>query len=146
MRGVAADITSLSSVDTLLTALHDHFSGVQPSILVLNASHNARPRVGSASEDDITDSLTGNLHWPIMLMENLVRQGWFAWNSRVVVISSDRVRDPSPGSGLFKRNARGYGIASEILGDRVAAQLSWHNSKCRVCWADGHPWTARLSC
>jgi len=34
-------------------------------------------------------------------MENLVRQGTFMENSRVVVISSDRVRDPSPGSGLF---------------------------------------------
>ncbi|KAI4652500.1 uncharacterized protein J4E79_008806 [Alternaria viburni] len=123
MRGVAADITSLSSVDTLLTALHDHFSGVQPSILVLNASHNARPRVGSASEDDITDSLTGNLHWPIMLMENLVRQGWFAWNSRVVVISSDRVRDPSPGSGLFNATR----AAMESLVRSWAIELP-HNS------------------
>jgi NAD(P)-dependent dehydrogenase (short-subunit alcohol dehydrogenase family) len=41
------------------------------------------------------------LHWPIVLMENLVRQDLFTPHSRVVVISSDRVRDPSPGSGLF---------------------------------------------
>ena len=101
MRGVAADITSLSSVDTLLTALDYHFSGVQPSILVFNASHNTRPRVGSASEDDITNSLMGNLHWPVALMEKLVQQSLFTPHSRVVVISSDRVWDPSPGSGLF---------------------------------------------
>jgi len=101
MRGVAADITSLSSVDTLLIALEHHFPGQKLSILVLNASHNTRPRLGSASEADINDSLTGNLHWPIVLMEKLVQQGLFTPHSRVVVISSDRVRDPSPGSGLF---------------------------------------------
>jgi len=101
MRGVAADITSLSSVDTLLTALANHFPGRKLSILVFNASHNTRPRLGSANEDDINDSLTGNLHWPIVLMEKLVRQGLSTPHSRVVVISSDRVRDPSPGSGLF---------------------------------------------
>ncbi|OWY47666.1 NAD(P)-binding protein [Alternaria alternata] len=101
MRGVVADITSLPSIGTLLTALANHFSGKKLSILVFNAAFNTRPRIGSASEADISQSLTGNLHWPIVLMENLVRQDLFTPHSRVVVISSDRVRDPSPGSGLF---------------------------------------------
>jgi 3-oxoacyl-[acyl-carrier protein] reductase len=101
MRGVVADITSLASTRTLLTALTDHFSGNKLSILVFNASHNTRPRIGKASDADINNSLMGNLNWPIVLMENLVRDGLFTPHSRVVVISSDRVRDPSPGSGLF---------------------------------------------
>ncbi len=101
MRGVVADITSLSSVGALLTALTNHFPSKKISILILNASHNTRPRLGSASEADISNSLLGNLHWPFVFMENLVRQGLFMPHSRVVVISSDRVRDPSPGSGLF---------------------------------------------
>ncbi|KAL1798593.1 hypothetical protein ACET3X_002630 [Alternaria dauci] len=101
MRGVVADIKSLPSVGTLLAALANHFPGKKLSILVFNACFNTRPRIGSASEADISHSLTGNLHWPIVLMENLVRQHLFTPHSRVVVISSDRVRDPSPGSGLF---------------------------------------------
>ncbi|KAF7579271.1 FabG Dehydrogenase with different specificities (related to short-chain alcohol dehydrogenase) [Pyrenophora tritici-repentis] len=101
MRGVVADITTLPSISAILTSLTDHFHSQKLSIVVFNASFNTRPRVGAASEHDISSSLTGNLHWPIVVMENLVRQNMFTENSRVVVISSDRVRDPSPGSGLF---------------------------------------------
>ncbi|CAG5163416.1 uncharacterized protein ALTATR162_LOCUS6454 [Alternaria atra] len=101
MRGVAADIRSLPSIGTLLTGFTNHFPGKKLNILIFNASFNTRPRIGSASEADISHSLTGNLHWPIVVMENLVRQELFAPHSRVVFISSDRVRDPSPGSGLF---------------------------------------------
>ncbi|CAA9964927.1 FabG Dehydrogenase [Pyrenophora teres f. maculata] len=101
MRGVVADITSLPSIGAILTSLTEHFRGQKLSILIFNASFNTRPRLGAASEHDISSSLTGNLHWPIIVMENLVRQSMFTENSRVVVISSDRVRDPSPGSGLF---------------------------------------------
>ncbi|KAG9194553.1 hypothetical protein G6011_04588 [Alternaria panax] len=101
MRGEVADITSLPSIGSLLTALPNHFPGKKLSIVIFNASFNTRPRIGSASEADISHSLTGNLHWPIVLMENLVRQNLLTPHSRIVVISSDRVRDPSPGSGLF---------------------------------------------
>ncbi|KAF1839450.1 NAD(P)-binding protein [Decorospora gaudefroyi] len=101
MRGLAADITSLPSIGAILTHVERHFSGQKISILVLNASFSTRPRVGSASEADITNSITANLHWPIVLMENLVRISSFTPHSRVVVISSDRVRDPAPGSSLF---------------------------------------------
>lgn len=77
---------------------------------MLNAAHNARPKLGTASESDITNSLIANLHWPILLVENLVRRQFFAPNARVVLISSDRVRDPSPGSSIF--NATKAGLES----------------------------------
>ena len=49
----------------------------------------------------------GNLQWPVVLVENLVRHGVFKENSRVVTISSDRVRDPAPGSSLFNATRAG---------------------------------------
>lgn len=101
MKGVVADITTLSSIGTILTSLEKDFGGRKVDILVLNAAYNSRPKLGTASEADISSSLTANLHWPIVLMENLVRQVLFNPNARVVVISSDRVRDPAPGSSIF---------------------------------------------
>lgn len=122
MRGVVADITSLPSIGAILTSLTEHFPGQKLGILVLNASFNTRPRLGAASEHDISNALTGNLHWPVILMENLVRQGAFTENSRVVVISSDRVRDPSPGSGLFNATR----AAMESLVRSWAIELPHH--------------------
>ncbi|KAF2032750.1 NAD(P)-binding protein [Setomelanomma holmii] len=109
LKGVAADITSMSSVGAVLASIEQDF-GNKIDILVLNAAHNARPKVGQASEADIANSLVGNLQWPIVLVENLVRQSSFNANSRVVIISSDRVRDPAPGSALF--NATKTGLES----------------------------------
>ena len=94
----------------VLTSLTQAFPDRKIDILVLNAAINVRPRVGTASEADITSSLTGNLQWPILLVENLVRRGLFNSNARVIVISSDRVRDPSPGSAIF--NATKAGLES----------------------------------
>jgi 3-oxoacyl-[acyl-carrier protein] reductase len=67
--------------------------------------------------------MTANLHWPIGLMENLVRQSLFAPSSRVVVISSDRVRDPSLGSGLF--NATRAGMESLVRSWAIELPLSF---------------------
>lgn len=82
----------------------------QLDILVLSAAYNTRPKLGSASEADIQKSLTGNLQWPIVLMETLVQGKRFNAHSRVVVLSSDRVRDPGPGSAIF--NATKTGLES----------------------------------
>jgi 3-oxoacyl-[acyl-carrier protein] reductase len=109
LKGVVADITTLSSVGEVLQTLTREF-GNKLDILVLNAAYNVRPRVGGASEADITKSLTGNLHWPIVLMENIVRQNLFQPSSRVVLLSADRIRDPSPGSSIF--NATKAGLES----------------------------------
>jgi 3-oxoacyl-[acyl-carrier protein] reductase len=75
--------------------------------VVLGAAHNTRPKVGAASEDDINKSLTGNLHWPIVLIENLVRNTLLHPNSRIVVLSSDRARNPTSGSFLLSATKAG---------------------------------------
>lgn len=85
----------------ILTGIESAFPSKKIDILILNASVNTRPKLGQASDADIENSLVGNLHWPIMLMENFAREKVFNANSRVVVMSSDRVRDPAPGSALF---------------------------------------------
>lgn len=77
---------------------------------MINAAHNTRPKLCQASEADIEKPLIGNLHWPIVLLENLVRHAVFNPNYRIMTISSDRVRDPSPGSALF--NATKTGLES----------------------------------
>jgi 3-oxoacyl-[acyl-carrier protein] reductase len=110
LQGVAANITSLPSIEDILTALGRNFTDKKVDILVLNAAHNTRPKLGHASEADITNSLTANLQWPIVLVENLVRRKLFNNNSRLVLLSSDRVRDPSPGSSIF--NATKAGLES----------------------------------
>jgi 3-oxoacyl-[acyl-carrier protein] reductase len=92
-------------------------------ILILNAAYNARPKLGSASEADITNSMTANLHWPVVLMENLVRQSAFNPSSRVVIMSSDRVRDPSAGSSIF--NATKTGLESLARSWAIELPLSF---------------------
>ncbi|KAH7068974.1 hypothetical protein BKA63DRAFT_98660 [Paraphoma chrysanthemicola] len=111
LKGVVADITSMVSVGEVLSGIEQDFSN-KIDILVLNASHNTRPKLGHASESDIEKSLVANLQWPFVLMENFVRQSVFNPNSRVVIISSDRVRvsDPAPGAALF--NATKAGLES----------------------------------
>lgn len=109
LKGVVADITSLASVGAVLQSLKKDFEN-KLDILVLNAAYNTRPRVGSASETDVQNSLTANLQWPIVLVENIVRHKLLRPSSRVVILSSDRVRDPSPGSSLF--NATKAGLES----------------------------------
>ncbi|KAF2829389.1 NAD(P)-binding protein [Ophiobolus disseminans] len=106
LAGVVADITSLASIGAVLQCIERDFAN-KIDILVLNASFNTRPKIGQASESDIEKSLVGNLQWPIVLLENLVRHNVFNQNSRVVTISSDRVRDPSPGSSLFNATKAG---------------------------------------
>ncbi|PVI04638.1 NAD(P)-binding protein [Periconia macrospinosa] len=106
LKGVVADITSLASVGAVLTNLERDFEN-KLDILVLNAAYNTRPRVGSASEEDVQKSLTGNLQWPIVLVENLTRHKLFQPSSRVVILSSDRVRDPSTGSSIYNATKAG---------------------------------------
>jgi 3-oxoacyl-[acyl-carrier protein] reductase len=122
LKGVVADITSLPSVGQILLTLEQNFEN-KLDILVLNAAHNVRPKLGSASEGDITNSLTANLHWPIVLMENIVRQSLFNPSSRIVVLSSDRLRDPSPGSSIF--NATKSGMESLVRSWALELPLSF---------------------
>jgi 3-oxoacyl-[acyl-carrier protein] reductase len=91
--------------------------------LILNASYNTRPKLGQASDVDIENSLVANLHWPIVLVENFVRQKLFNENSRVVAMSSDRVRDPAVGSSLF--NATRAGIEALVRSWAVELPLTF---------------------
>ncbi|KAH7395031.1 hypothetical protein DE146DRAFT_68102 [Phaeosphaeria sp. MPI-PUGE-AT-0046c] len=106
-KGVVADITKLNSVGAVISGIESAFPGKKIDILILNASFNTRPKLGQASDADIEKSLVGNLHWPIVLIENVVRERLMNANSRVVVMSSDRVRDPAPGSALFNATKAG---------------------------------------
>lgn len=121
-KGVVADIAKLNSVGAILTAIEEAFPSKKIDILVLNAAINKRPKLGQASDVDIESSLVGNLQWPIVLMENLVREKSFDANSRVIVMSSDRVRDPAPGTALF--NATKAGL--EALTRSWAVELPLH--------------------
>ena len=106
LKGIPADITSLPSIGQLITTIERDFNA-NIDILVLNAAYNVRPKIGTASEADILGSLTANLHWPVALVENLVHKKLFNEGARVVVMSSDRVRDPAPGSALFNATKAG---------------------------------------
>lgn len=121
-KGVVADVTSLTSVGAVLTSLESGFPRKKIDILVLNAAFNTRPKLGQASDVDIEKSLVGNMQWPIVLIENIVREKLMNANSRVVVLSSDRVRDPAPGSAIF--NATKAGL--EALTRSWAIELPLH--------------------
>ncbi|QRC97570.1 hypothetical protein JI435_086590 [Parastagonospora nodorum SN15] len=118
LTGIVADITTLASIRPILAALPPKLD-----ILVLSAAFNTRPRLGQASEADIEHSLMGNLHWPIVLVENLVRQKLLNVNARVVALSSDRVRDPNAGSALF--NATKAGLEALVRGWAVELPLTF---------------------
>ncbi|KAH4891127.1 hypothetical protein HBH74_229910 [Parastagonospora nodorum] len=118
LTGIVADITTLASIRPILAALPPKLD-----ILVLSAAFNTRPRLGQASEADIENSLMGNLHWPIVLVETLVRQKLLNANARVVALSSDRVRDPNAGSALF--NATKAGLEALVRGWAVELPLTF---------------------
>ncbi|KAF2019960.1 NAD(P)-binding protein [Aaosphaeria arxii CBS 175.79] len=100
LKGIPADITSLTSIDTVLDALQT-FPTPKLDTLVLNASYNVHPPLGTATPDDISKTLIANLHWPTQLVETLTRDNLFNPNARIVVISSDRLRLPRPGFSLY---------------------------------------------
>lgn len=100
IKGVAADITSLDSVKDVLSALETHFNG-KLDILIINAAWTKTANPGETTGDDISKTLTANLQWPITLVEAFVRMKSLNPNSRVVVISSDRLRTPRPGMALY---------------------------------------------
>ncbi|KAJ4368193.1 hypothetical protein N0V83_006549 [Neocucurbitaria cava] len=126
LKGLAADITNPASIAPLLSAVRSADSSFPQNkidILVLNAAYNTRPKVGAATTADIQLSLTANLHWPILLVEELVRAHLFNPNARIVVLSSDRVRSPTPGSSIF--NATKAGLESLARSWAVELPLSF---------------------
>ncbi|KAH7116057.1 hypothetical protein B0J11DRAFT_116317 [Dendryphion nanum] len=100
LKGVVADITSLASIDDVLKVLDREFNG-KLDILIINAAWIRPANSSQTSEEEISNSLNANLKWPITLVEKFVKQKSFNSNSRVVVISSDRLRTPRPGMALY---------------------------------------------
>lgn len=105
--GVVADITSLPSIRPILTAISSISPSQKIDIVILNAAYHTNPKLGTASDADIQNSLVGNLHWPIVLLENLVRDSSLASHARIVAITSDIIRSPAPGSSLFTATRAG---------------------------------------
>ncbi|KAF1919846.1 hypothetical protein BDU57DRAFT_546428 [Ampelomyces quisqualis] len=105
--GIVSDITTLSSISPIQRAIESMSATNTLDILILNAAIHTAPKLGSASASDMTDSLTGNLHWPMVLLETLVRENSLANDARVVAITSDIIRSPAQGSSLFAATRAG---------------------------------------
>ena len=54
---------------------------------------------GTITEDFITKALAGNVQFPVLVIEQLVRESFLQPHSRVVAISSEGVRAWRPSGG-----------------------------------------------
>ncbi|KAF2266572.1 3-oxoacyl-reductase [Lojkania enalia] len=100
--GIPADITSLSAPSSILDALRTHFNG-KVDIIVFNAAVMGLAKMGEGgmTTEFVQKALAGNVQFPAMLMELLVREGCLRPNSRVVGISSEGVRARRPPGGQW---------------------------------------------
>ncbi|KAF2013773.1 short-chain dehydrogenase [Aaosphaeria arxii CBS 175.79] len=98
--GIAADITSPNSPLVILDALRQHFDS-RVDIVVFNAAVMGLAKMGEGglTEAFIGQALSGNIQFPIMLMEGLVTGSYIGRDGRVVAISSDGVRSKRPPGG-----------------------------------------------
>ena len=98
--GVSANITDVSSVDTIFEALTLHFDA-RLDILVLSAAVMGLARMGEGSIDNafLDRFMAGNLKFPILLVDRLVASRSFRAASRVVAVSSEAVRARRPPGG-----------------------------------------------
>lgn len=98
--GIAADIASPSAPLAILDALRAHFES-KLDIVVFNAAVMglAKTGDGAITEDFITKALAGNIQFPVLVIEELVRERILRPHSRVVAISSEGVRAWRPSGG-----------------------------------------------
>jgi NAD(P)-dependent dehydrogenase (short-subunit alcohol dehydrogenase family) len=98
--GIAADISDPStSVAFILDSLHKLYGRVDFIIFNAAVMGLARMGEGGVTPDFVDVALVGNIKFPIMLMEALVKQGTINKNGRVVSISSEGVRAKRPPGG-----------------------------------------------
>ncbi|KAH7125176.1 hypothetical protein B0J11DRAFT_434661 [Dendryphion nanum] len=99
--GIPADISSPTAPSTILSALRTHFDNVPLSIVIFNAAIMGLAKTGSGTitEDFVTKALAGNVMFPVLLMEELVKGAFLQPNSRIVAISSEGVRAWRPSGG-----------------------------------------------
>jgi 3-oxoacyl-[acyl-carrier protein] reductase len=98
--GIAADIVDPFAPLVIIEALRRDF-GAKVDIVVFNAAVMTLARMGDGKIDQsfVSDALIGNIQFPVILMEGLVRGKVLRPNSRVVAISSEGVRARRPGGG-----------------------------------------------
>lgn len=98
--GIAADIASPTAPQTIVNALQTHFAS-KLDIVIFNAAVMglAKTGDGAITEEFITKALAGNVQFPVLVMEELVRGGILRPHSRVVAISSEGVRAWRPSGG-----------------------------------------------
>lgn len=89
-----------SSATIILDALRKDFNG-KIDIVIFNAAVMGLAKMGegSVTESFVDGALAGNIKFPIMLMEDLVKADMIRENGRVVGISSEGVRARRPGGG-----------------------------------------------
>ncbi|KAF2662222.1 short-chain dehydrogenase [Lophiostoma macrostomum CBS 122681] len=98
--GIPADITSPEAPSTILSALTTHFSG-HLDIVILNAAVMGLANMGSGdvTPEFVSKGLMGNLQFPILLMDDLVKHECIRPDGRVIAISSEGVRAKRPWGG-----------------------------------------------
>lgn len=90
--GIEANILETTTtpskiVDTLDRRFNGHLD-----IFINNAAAADAQKVGELTDGHIRDSLTGNIEFPVRMVEELVKRKTFRPNSRIIYISSVRAR------------------------------------------------------
>ncbi|KAF2872583.1 hypothetical protein BDV95DRAFT_491257 [Massariosphaeria phaeospora] len=98
--GIAADITAPTTPSLILAALRMYFDG-KVDMVVFNAAVMGLAKMGDGNVDEmfVDTALAGNVRFPVLLMEGLVREGCLRRDGRVVAVSSEGVRARRPGGG-----------------------------------------------
>lgn len=98
--GVQADISKPgSSVPSIINVLRKEFGRVD--IVVFNAAVMGLAKMGegSVTGDFVEKALAGNVMFPVMLMEELVKEALLRKDGRVIAVSSEGVRARRPPGG-----------------------------------------------
>jgi 3-oxoacyl-[acyl-carrier protein] reductase len=109
LKGIVANISDpSSSVPRILECLqsddnHDSFGGIHGQIgfIIFNAAVMGLAKMGEGgvTSDFVNVALVGNVKFPVMLIEGLVRENMINPNGRVISISSEGVRAKRPPGG-----------------------------------------------
>jgi len=94
--GVAANITQTDCAQKIVQALEQNFDG-HVDILVNNAAHPIRAKIGEIEPQMVTDVMMANVQTPTMIVNELVKKKMFRTSSRIVNIGSDSARASIPG-------------------------------------------------
>ncbi|KAF2256618.1 NAD(P)-binding protein [Trematosphaeria pertusa] len=123
--GALADISSpSSSVPAIQEGLQKHFNG-KVDIVIFNAAVMGLAKMGDGgvTEDFVDAALAGNVKFPVLLIEMLVKGSMIRRDGRVVAISSEGVRARRPPGGAVYAATK---AALECLMRKWADELGTH--------------------